>query len=161
MDTDEIETIEEPVEDIQEVEEETSDPPEPGETPFFRSWVWWCSLVAAVPGLVLAFSIVSGMANDAGTFNWMMWLTSGITFGVSATATVVPVLLALGKLQGGELVEGPPPQAAGSASQGSSSVVEQSVDDDFESDDDLFDSTDSDAFGDEDDDDDLDDFDDF
>ena len=72
--------------------------------PFFKNWAWWTSLIAAIPGAVLAASIVLGMKDYGGQFNWMMWTVAGLTFFLAAAAAVLPLLLALGFFLGGEEV---------------------------------------------------------
>lgn len=114
--------------------------------PFFKNWIWWTSLLAAVPGAFLAASVVLGMKDFGGQFNWMMWLISGLTFFLAAGASVLPLLLALGFFLGGKEVK--------------VAATQSSADDDVLSDDDDaeegFDSAD---FEDEDDEDDDDPFD--
>ena len=164
MDTDVIEEIHEPTPSDPSVEPESSS--EPGNLPFYKNWVFWCSLIAAVPGCVLATSIVRGMMSNGPTFSAMLWVTSGGSFFASFATIALPLLLALGKFQGGQLVEMAVPVAPPRPS------TSDDFDDDLDASDednevsDLFDSTDDDIdaddfFEDDDEDDDLDDFDDF
>lgn len=113
----------------------------PGKKPFFRNWVWWTSLIAAIPGAALLSSIVLGMKDYGGEFNWMMWVTAGGTFFGSAAATVLPLLIALGFFMGGEVttIEEPkaaPPAGEDSFADSDSEIMEDSDDDVFDDEDD-------------------------
>ncbi|MFK7817705.1 MAG: hypothetical protein AB8G99_03215, partial [Planctomycetaceae bacterium] len=88
-------------------------------------------------------------------FNWMMWLTAGITFFCGFAVSVLPILIALGFFLGGKEVavnEAAPaakqPESASSADADDDDAFEDDDDDDLYEDDD--DDADFDAFEDDD-----------
>ena len=120
-----------PVEhELETVEESTVEPLEPGQGSFYRNWIWWCSLIAAAPGLALVVSVVSGMASNGPDFSTMMWFTSiGAAFG-GASTVVLPLLIGQGKFIGGDIVEGPvmPEPLSSSASSSMLSMPDSAID---------------------------------
>ncbi len=102
----------------------------PDSATFFRNWVFWTSLVAAVPGAAVAAFLVLGAKDNGGQFNWMMATVSIVTFLVSAAAAVLPLLLALGFFMGGQNV-------AVEASPGND-LEDSEADHDIEADEDAF-----------------------
>lgn len=174
VDTEPIETIDDdPVEDLETVDEDLETVEEPtrpdsGQPPFFRNWVWWCSLIAAVPAGFLVYELFQGAVGLSESLNLMWTATMVVTLGCAATAITLPVLLALGKMQGGLLIEGMPPVVTQAPATAESSVISspQISDIDYGPDDsddlgELFDSTDEAVGLDDDSEEDLDDFDDF
>lgn len=168
MDTEPIETIDdEPVEDLETVEEESPAASETGQPPFFRSWVWWCSLITALPAGFVVYELIQGAIGLSESLNIMWVVTMGTTFVCAAAAITLPVLLALGKMHGGVLIEGAAPAIAQGPSAESSVISSAQISDiDYGPDDsddlgELFDSTDAAVSLEDDSEDDLDDFDDF
>lgn len=168
MDTDAIETIEDPIDDLETVEESPVVADESGKVPFFRNWIWWCSLVTVPPAAFLLYEILQGAVGLGEQSNFVWFATMFITGICACAAMSIPLLLGLGKFQGGELVELPAglvPAMAGS--DGSSVVASANISDidygpdDSDEMDELFDSTDAAVAFDQESDDDLDDFDDF
>lgn len=76
--------------------------------PFFRNWVFWMSLVAAIPAAFLCGAIVLDSIDHAGgSFNWLMYAASFFTFLGSLGATTLPLLIALGFFMGGKEMAAP------------------------------------------------------
>ncbi len=85
---------------------------EPAGVPFFRNWVFWTSLVAAIPGATVAAFIVLGAKDNGGEFNWMMALVTIVTFLCAAAAAVLPILLALGFFMGDTTIAAALPESS-------------------------------------------------
>lgn len=144
----ELEEIEEVEQEEIEVEEsldaaEPRTPQADGKVPFFKNWIWWVSLVAAVPAGVLVTYIVLGAIDFGGQWNWMMWVVGGITFFCASAALVTPLLLALGFMLGGKEIAGAPAPTSSAASLHDDGFAE---DDDDQSDD-MFDENEEEGFG--------------
>lgn len=119
--------------------------------PFFKNWIWWVSLVAAVPGGIVAASVVLDSIDHAGAnFNWLMYALAFMTFFFGAAAAVMPLLLALGFFLGGKEVKAPDLPAAAESNPASDAGG------DFDDDEGGFDEDDDELFEDDEDDDDFD-----
>lgn len=127
--------------------------------PFLKNWVFWTSLVAAVPAGFLLTYIVLQTGKHGGNFSLMMYVMAGAAGIVAFFLTGLPFLVGLGLLMGGKEVA-----AAPTASPDETATDGDSFSDDDELGDsgfdDDFDSSDGDML-DDDDDDEFDDFDDF
>ena len=134
--------------DVAPVDEDDDDAPAPGKAskpydpnapvPFFKNWIWWVSLIAAVPAGFLGVSMVLSAINYAPEWNWVMWIVAGLTFFCACAALVTPLLLALGFMLGGKPMTGPPMPVQAPASSEAVFAEDDEIDED-ESVDDMFD----------------------
>ncbi len=107
--------------------------------PFFKNWIWWVSLIAAVPAGFLAVSMVLTAIDFGAQWNWVMVIVAAMTFICACAALVTPLLLALGFMLGGKEAKVPAAVAAPSAPEEDLSESVGDFDDDdggFEDDDD-------------------------
>ena len=109
-----------------------------GSAPFFKNWIWWVSLIAAVPAGFLGVSMVLSAINYAPEWNWVMWIVAALTFFCACAALVTPLLLALGFMLGGKPMTGPPMPVQAPASSEAVFAEDDEIDED-ESVDDMFD----------------------
>ncbi len=130
-------------------DEDDDDAPAPGKAskpydpnapvPFFKNWIWWVSLIAAVPAGFLAVSMVLTAIDYGAQWNWVMVIVAALTFICACAALVTPLLLALGFMLGGKEAKVPAAVAAKSAPEEDLSESVGDFDDDdggFEDDDD-------------------------
>lgn len=80
---------------------------------FYKNWVVWTSLVAAVPALLFLIFIVQGAMEYGPQFGWPMATVVGITGLIALFLTALPILLALGKFIPEIDESAPAPQADG------------------------------------------------
>ncbi len=113
-----------------------------GKVPFFRNWVFYTSLIAAIPGVFLAIMIVQSASSHGGQFNWLMATCAFLTFIVAAFLAVLPILIALGFFIGGKEI---PAAAEPAQPESMSDSFDDDMDDaggDFEDDDEFGESDD-------------------
>ena len=109
-----------------------------GSVSFFKNWVWWVSLIAAVPAGFLAVSMVLTAIDYGAQWNWVMVIVAALTFICACAALVTPLLLALGFMLGGKPMTGPPMPVQAPASSEAVFAEDDEIDED-ESVDDMFD----------------------
>ena len=141
-----VEEVEDPETEVEDALEpaELSAPDPSGSVPFFKNWIWWVSLIAAVPAGFLVVSMVLSAIEYAPAWNWVMVIVGAVTFICACAALVTPLLLALGFMLGGKPMTGSPmPVQAPDADE--TAFAEDDEFDDDESGDDMFgDDTDAD-----------------
>lgn len=127
--------------------------------PFLKNWVFWTSLVAAVPAGFLLTYIVLQTGKHGGNFSLMMYVMTGAAGIVAFFLTGLPILVGLGLLMGGKEVAAVSAPAVDEPATDDESLIDDDELGDSGFDDD-FGSSDGDML-DDDDDDEFDDFDDF
>ncbi len=115
-----------------------------GSVPFFRNWVWWVSLIAAVPAGFLGVSMVLSAIDYGAQWNWVMVIVAALTFICACAALVTPLLLALGFMLGGKPMVGPPMPVQAPASSEAVFAEDDEIDEEDSVDDMFDDDTDAD-----------------